>query len=284
MEQSALAALLAQRFGRQIPQSAPSPGKMNPRGGYPYGMSNAGYMANVAPPFEGIPAMPTPSRNVQPESHSDRLLMQPPYRGGVQSDTDRFDPNLMEGIGEDPFGMYRFEDAKAKGSFQPGAEYQTADMTGIKPAGVGQEAKLQASARAYQTLMKGLDEYETLFKDGGHAFMPGARNDTLATAHRDLQMQMKELYNLGVLNGPDLMLMDQILLDPTSVSGGLMDMVGLADMEERIPNNIKHVRRMMTNLVEPSLQQLGMTPADLQPKSDPSQMSDEELLKALTGG
>lgn len=62
--------------------------------------------------------------------------------------------------------------------------------------------------------------------DGG---WPGKRKDELATAHRDLQMQMKELYNLGVLNGPDLMLMDQILLDPTSIMGNVKDALGVAD-------------------------------------------------------
>ena len=39
-------------------------------------------------------------------------------------------------------------------------------------------------------------------------------------------MQMKELYNLGVLNGPDLDLMDQMIVDATSPVNYALDMFG----------------------------------------------------------
>lgn len=168
--------------------------------------------------------------------------------------------------------------------FIPGAEYKTADMSGIGPSGVGEQSQLNALARSYQGLMKSLDDYEKMFADGGSTMRPGTRKDALSTAHRDLQMQMKELYNLGVLNGPDLELMNSILINPTSAGGNIMDALGIADMEERIPANIAEVRRMMTNRTQPALQQLGIDPQSLMPKSDPGQLSDEELLKMLGGG
>ena len=163
-------------------------------------------------------------------------------------------------------------------SFQPGAEYQTADMSGIEPSGTGERNQLNSAARSYQGLMKSLQDYEAMFANGGSTAWPGQRKDELATAHRDLQMQMKELYNLGVLNGPDLMLMDQILLDPTSVMGNVKDALGIADMEKRIPANIQEVRRMMTNRTTPALQQLGIDPKSLMPADE---MSDEDYLKSL---
>ncbi len=171
-------------------------------------------------------------------------------------------------------------------AFAPGAEYQTADMSGIGPSGVGEQNQLHAAARAYQGLMKSLQDYEKMFNEGGATMWPGERKDELDVAHRDLQMQMKELYNLGVLNGPDLELMNQILLSPTTVRGNIMDVFGgNMDMEKRIPANIDQVRRLMRNRTTPALQQLGIDPGDLEPKQrDPSKLSDAELLKMLSGG
>ena len=190
---------------------------------------------------------------------------------------EQFDPNLMEGIGVDPRGMFGQEDAR----FDDANAYQVADMSNVPPAGAGEKSKLNATARAFQGMMKSLQDYESVFKEGGSTMWPGARKDTLDTAHRDLQMQMKELYNLGVLNGPDLDLMNQILLSPTSIGGNIMDAVGIADMEKRIPENIENVRRMMLNRATPGLQQIGINPQDLLPKTAPGEMSDDELKKAL---
>lgn len=159
-----------------------------------------------------------------------------------------------------------------------GEPYKTADMSGVEPSGVGERSQLNAAARSFQGFMKSLQDYERMFADGGSTAWPGKRKDELSTAHRDLQMLSKELYNLGVLNGPDLMLMDQILLDPTSLAGNVKDALGISDMEERIPANIREVRRMMTNRMTPGLQQLGIDPQSLMPPED---LSDEEFLKTL---
>ncbi len=268
-------------------QAAPTPAM--PSEGFVPQMTNAApHDAYYAPSFDGIPQLPTPNRKAGPfpANSSDHRLFEGPG--------DAYNPDLMEDVGGDPRGMFFQEDAQShlgtppqmpgQTSFVEGAEYKTADMSNIPPSGTGAAARAHDAARAYQTLMKSIDDYEKIFAEGGSTMWPGARRDTLSTAHRDLQMQMKELYNLGVLNGPDLMLMNQILIDPTTVGGNVMDSLGIADMEQRIPANINHVKRMMTNLVEPTLQQIGLRPTDLQPKTDPSQMSDEELLKALGGG
>ena len=171
-------------------------------------------------------------------------------------------------------------------SFQPGAEYRTADMSGIKPNGTGETNTLNAAARSFQGLMKSLHDYENFFnadnnQDGqpdGSTAWPGARKDELSVRHRDLQMQMKELYNLGVLNGPDLDLMNQILLDPTSITGNVMDLMGgEKDMEKRIPANIQQVRQLMINRSTPALQQLGIDPQSLMP----SEEDDAAFLRRL---
>lgn len=78
---------------------------------------------------------------------------------------------------------------------------------------------------AQKTLDKELEDYGTLIKKGGVSFLPGTAERTqVDTSRRNIQLQMKELYNLGVLNGPDLMLMDQMLVDPAvRVEGDRVD-------------------------------------------------------------
>lgn len=169
--------------------------------------------------------------------------------------------------------------------FDDANSFRTADMSAIPPSGVGETNQLNTAARTFQGFMKSLQDYEKTFANGGSTMWPGPRRDQLSIAHRDLQMQMKELYNLGVLNGPDLDLMNQILVDPTSVGGNIMDTLGIADMEQRIPQNIEQVRNLMRNRTEPALQQLGIDMDSLMPKQelDIDQMSDDQLLQMLRG-
>jgi hypothetical protein len=79
-----------------------------------------------------------------------------------------------------------------------------------------EKTDLSKATISYRVLDKELESYGNLIKEGGVSIVPGtverARYDT---ARRNIQLQMKELYNLGVLNGPDLGLMNQMLVDPT---------------------------------------------------------------------
>ena len=56
-------------------------------------------------------------------------------------------------------------------------------------------------------------------------------------------MQMKELFNLGVLNGPDLDLMDQMIVDATSPVNYALDMFGVADLNQRVAANIFNFKK-----------------------------------------
>lgn len=50
------------------------------------------------------------------------------------------------------------------------------------------------------------------------ALNPAKRADIQAK-YRNMQLQAKEAYNLGVLNGPDLTIIEQLVMDPTTVTG-----------------------------------------------------------------
>lgn len=138
-------------------------------------------------------------------------------------------------------------------------------MTLVQGPGAGRTAaptsavttEAQKGKMAYESLTKGLDDYEAIFKRTGGAVMPGADKDALLAARRGLQLQMKELYNLGVLNGPDLSIMDALLVDATSVENNALDAFGVADLDGRVTANLTQLRKMFKDLVEPKIKALG---------------------------
>jgi hypothetical protein len=64
----------------------------------------------------------------------------------------------------------------------------------------------------------------------------------IETKYRNMLMQAKEAYNLGVLNGPDLAILEQIIYNPTTVKGMVIGKEGIdaqASELDRIMANIK---------------------------------------------
>lgn len=64
----------------------------------------------------------------------------------------------------------------------------------------------------------------------------------IETKYRNMLMQAKEAYNLGVLNGPDLAILEQIIYNPTSMKGVVVGKKAIdaqASELDRIMGNIK---------------------------------------------
>ena len=64
----------------------------------------------------------------------------------------------------------------------------------------------------------------------------------IETKYRNMLMQAKEAYNLGVLNGPDLAILEQIIYNPTSMKGVVVGKEAIdaqASELDRIMGNIK---------------------------------------------
>lgn len=111
---------------------------------------------------------------------------------------------------------------------------------------------------------------------GQHGWEPsmGFNAETVAqleAAHRGVQMEMKELLNLGVLNGPDLELMDQMLLNPTEIPTNPLKW---GNRQAALQASYKEVRQLLERKKAQFQKNLGIkdqpgqseTP---QPKSDP---------------
>jgi hypothetical protein len=115
-------------------------------------------------------------------------------------------------------------------TFRPGGPADPATVSKLSEArgrgGAGvpvavRTAGIQAD-QAYQAIIPLLDQYEQSITGGADpskgtgAIMPWdvTDQDKVSQQRRNIQLQLKELYNLGVLNGPDLALMNQMLFDP----------------------------------------------------------------------
>lgn len=172
-----------------------------------------------------------------------------------------------------------------------GTDYLSGDDINAVEKRAANDGEALKIKHALMSLFESLDDYESIYKGGGATIKPGVQRDKLTTQRRAIQMQMKDLYNLGALQGPDLALLESLMVDPTSVSGNILNFLGIADMDQRFGENADQIREIMLDLAAPRLREYGISVDQIKdlrregnaPQS-PSELSDDELLKMLTGG
>jgi hypothetical protein len=111
--------------------------------------------------------------------------------------------------------------------------------------------------QSYRTITGALGDYVRLVEQAGMsgASWPGTTRDAIMRARTNLLLQLKEMYNLGVLNGPDLALMEGMIPDPTiSVSG----VVGQGSAADRAKAAADQLRRELGRVRANALGAAGM--------------------------
>ena len=212
-----------------------------------------------------------------------------PYATDPDLGREPFDPNMMPGMGEDPRGMFWQEGRNS--SFIPGAEYQTADLAGIDlrgKGGVGLDTtsgpanNAAQMAFAYRSFMNTVDDYEKAVKEHGGALMPGKERDAISNLHTALMMQLKDIYAMGAPQQGDLAMLERSIPNPNNFGMRAVEMLGGADAEDRTVSGLANLRKAVTNIVEPYAKAGGMDMNEIyQPKTNPAEMSDDDLRKAL---
>ncbi len=89
---------------------------------------------------------------------------------------------------------------------------------------------------------------------------PSARSK-IQTKYRNMQLQAKEAYNLGVLNGPDLTIIEQLVADPTAIRGAAIGKAGIdaqAQELKRIVTDMGNVASMKPKTVTGGAAQTSM--------------------------
>jgi hypothetical protein len=120
-----------------------------------------------------------------------------------------------------------------------------------------QRNRRAAVDQAFQAIGAELDRYQALVDQHGIEAMPGEAKDSLTSVRQGIMLQMKELFNLGVLNGPDLQLMENMIYDPVvdpAKEGGIRNLVDQAltgltgGAGERARNSVTELKRMLENV------------------------------------
>jgi hypothetical protein len=117
--------------------------------------------------------------------------------------------------------------------------------------------------QAYQSLTTMLDNYERLVSRTGMTALPGADKDAVTQARTQILLQLKELNNLGVLNGPDLELMNNMLTD-TGVSAGNI----WSNPSERVGSSVSRLKEMLRTIRNNQTSSVGMAPVPAQGGAD----------------
>ncbi|MEI5680505.1 MULTISPECIES: glucosaminidase domain-containing protein [unclassified Mesorhizobium] len=132
---------------------------------------------------------------------------------------------------------------------------------------------------AFKTITGELDRYAELVGKTGIEAMPGEAKDNLNTVRQGIMLQMKELFNLGVLNGPDLSLMERMIYDPVIdplKEGGLANLPSqlftgaFGGAGDRARNSVSELKRMLGNIKQSTV---GTTTAPPPPQGGAGQTS-----------
>jgi hypothetical protein len=110
---------------------------------------------------------------------------------------------------------------------------------------------LQADS-SYRILAGALQDYTRLIERTGVTMLPGQESDAVRLARTNILLQLKELYNLGVLNGPDLSLMESMVYDPSVGISGMGPggvIPGISGFSNLFTNPAERARAMSTRLL-----------------------------------
>lgn len=137
------------------------------------------------------------------------------------------------------------------GSTQPavGPDGQPVGQKPLKPT----EAYLK-NQTGVANVRSAIGEYKTAldsFKMSDLA-SPDARA-RMGTSYNNMMLQAKEAYNLGVLNGPDYMILQQVVTNPLTLKGGITSNAAMKDQAT-------HLDKIMAKISETSAAVHGQTP------------------------
>lgn len=130
------------------------------------------------------------------------------------------------------------------------------DPKAVKPTEAQRNRKASVD-QAFDAINGELDRFTELVGKTGIEVIPGKGKDNLNTVRQGIMLQLKELFNLGVLNGPDLGLMEKMIYDPVIdplKEGGLANLPGqlysaaTGDAKDRTMNSVAELKRMLEGI------------------------------------
>ena len=145
---------------------------------------------------------------------------------GAMPGTPEFQQAMQEALSK-PQTQVNIGDSGPK--LQPGYMWRDPNnpAAGMKPIPGGSVEKEQRKEEyRLGATQNALDRYRKVLSETGPTWVMGASKAKLQTAYNDMMIEMKELFNLGVLQGPDMMIMERTLTDPTTINAQVLQQMG----------------------------------------------------------
>tara|TARA_R110000796_G_scaffold74662_1_gene167918 strand:- start:2427 stop:3341 length:915 start_codon:yes stop_codon:yes gene_type:complete len=166
---------------------------------------------------------------------------------------------------KDTFRIATPEEAKAYGAlagqFDSSGKFYPTQKVELSNALTGtNKTKAQAMLMSYDSIQNSISVYKDMVDTGGIGVMPGTQRDLLQSARTSLQLQMKDLFELGVLAGPDMDLLNALVFDTTDPKNYLTQALGGGTAEERFKASIQNLENQMKILIAPKIKALETKP------------------------
>lgn len=102
-----------------------------------------------------------------------------------------------------------------------------------------------------KNMLDAIGVYENTLEQYGTKILPGSDTQILNNAYKDVILQAKNLFELGVLAGEDLTLLEEYLTNPTSVMGNITEVLGgregftaqLNALKKKIKGSVDNARK-----------------------------------------
>lgn len=152
-------------------------------------------------------------------------------------------------------------------------------LAGAAGPKVGESAQKQQVGVA--STKSAIAEYREALKKWGAADIasPDARAK-MGTVYNNMLLQAKEAYNLGVLNGPDYQILQEVITNPASIKGGITSKAALDEQASQLDAIMSKIGGQIT--ATQSGQQAPAAPKAIQVKTfnslpDPAQFSGKRM-------
>ena len=140
-----------------------------------------------------------------------------------------------------------------------GMSHEQAGAAGFHFIDKEAEKKARDREETLGSMGHSLDTYERILKKQGamnitQMFTDPAEYTQLQGAYGDLLLETKELAKLGVLAGPDMDLMAQLMIDPTSLKANVMQ---FSSSKDELPKQLSIIRSKLEQARKRAVQQYG---------------------------
>jgi hypothetical protein len=118
-------------------------------------------------------------------------------------------------------------------------------VSGVVGPKAGETAQKQLTG--VTTTKDAIAEYREALKNWGATDIinPNARA-RMGTVYNNMMLQAKEAYNLGVLNGPDYMILQEVITSPSSLTGGITSKEALDDQAKKLDEIMTRIGSQVT--------------------------------------